>query len=493
MTVEFPEDFVWGASTSAYQIEGATRADGRGPSIWDTFQGVPGAIHHGENADIACDHYNRLEADLDLIALLGLKAYRFSIAWPRVQPDGRSNNPAGLDFYERLVDGLLARNVTPIVTLYHWDLPQALQDQGGWSNRATADCFADYASVVVRRLGDRVGRWITINEPWVAAFVGHLEGRHAPGITDEATAVTAAHHLLLAHARGLERIRDAAPRAKAGISLNLSDVLPASGTAADIAAAARVDMFENRLFLSPLFRGAYPDDAYAFWAGVTDFDFVLDGDLAAISQAMDFLGVNFYEQHRVVADPDHVRSASNIVRGARKLQPAAPITAGEVAIRPDALYSVLTRLHREWTNLPLWITESGIALHDYVGPDGRCHDPERIDYYDHHFRAAARAVEDGVPLHGYIVWSLMDNFEWAAGYRLRFGLVYVDYATQRRLPKSSARWFGEVVAGNSLPTRELLTDGQVGPIAVDQTHLKEVRQIASGASETRAPIAGEAE
>ena len=493
MATDFPKGFVWGASTSAYQIEGAVSEQGRGHSIWDTFSRVPGAVYHGDNADVACDHYHRLEADLDLMARLGLQAYRFSIAWPRVQPDGRSGSPAGLDFYDRLVDGLLARNVMPIATLYHWDLPQALQDQGGWSNRATADCFADYASVVVRRLGDRVERWITINEPWVAAFVGHLEGRHAPGISDEATAVTVAHHLLLAHARGLERIRDAAPRAKVGISLNLSDVLPASGTAADVAAAAKVDMFENRFFLSPLFRGAYPDDAYAFWAGVTDFAFVLDGDLAAISQPMDFLGVNFYEQHRVVGDPDHVCSASNIVRGARKLQPAAPVTAGDVAIRPDALYSVLTRLHREWTDLPLWITESGIALHDYVGPDGRCHDPERIDYYDRHFRAAGRAIDDGVPLHGYIVWSLMDNFEWAAGYRLRFGLVYVDYATQRRLPKSSAEWFGEVVAGNAVPTREPSTDGQVGPVAVDQAHLKEVRQIASFASETGAPIASEAD
>jgi len=476
MTTDFPKGFVWGASTSAYQIEGATGADGRGPSIWDTFVRVPGAIYHGENADIACDHYYRLEADLDLISLLGLKAYRFSIAWPRLQPDGRSINPAGLDFYDRLVDGLLARNIMPIATLYHWDLPQGLQDQGGWSSRATADSFAEYTSVVVRRLGDRIGRWITINEPWVAAFVGHLEGRHAPGIRDEAKAVTVAHHLLLAHARGLERIRDAAPRATAGISLNLSDVLPASRAEADIAAAARVDMFENRLFLSPLFRGAYPDDAYEFWAGVTDFDFVLDGDLAAISQPMDFLGVNFYEQHRVVADPDHLGSASNIVRGARKLQPAPPITASDVAIRPDALYSLLTRVHKEWTNLPLWITESGIALHDYVGPDGRCHDPERIDYYDRHFRAAARAIEDGVPLHGYILWSLMDNFEWAAGYWPRFGLVYVDYATQMRLPKTSAEWFRKVIAGNAIPTRDLLTDGQLDPTVVDQASVDSSRK-----------------
>jgi beta-glucosidase len=451
MLVTFPKGFIWGASTAAYQIEGATTEDGRGPSIWDTFVRVPGAVFHGDTGDIACDHYHRLECDLDLMARLGLKAYRFSIAWPRVQPDGRNVNPIGLDFYDRLVDGLLARGIAPMATLYHWDLPQALQDVGGWTNRATADRFADYASVVVRRLGDRVGRWITLNEPWVSAFVGHLEGRHAPGIRDEAAALAAAHHLLLAHAQGMDRIRDAAPNAKAGITLNLSHILAATQTDADIAAAARVDLFENRIFLSSLFRGRYPEDAHEFWSEVTDFAFIRDGDLAAISQPMDFLGVNFYEQHRVVADPDHVRGPSNIVRGARKLPTTPPITEGKVAIRPDALYSVLTRVTREWTKIPLWITENGIALHDYVGPDGRCHDPERIDYFAAHFRAAARAIDEGVPLEAYIVWSLMDNFEWADGYRLRFGLIHVDYATQARMFKSSAHWFAKVIAANAIP------------------------------------------
>ncbi len=451
MNVPFPKGFIWGASTSAYQVEGATTEDGRGPSIWDTFARTPGATFHGETAEIACDHYHRLDCDLDLMAQLGLKAYRFSVAWPRVQPDGRTVNPIGLDFYDRLVDGLLARGITPVATLYHWDLPQALQDEGGWTNRATSDRFGDYASVVVRRLGDRVTRWITLNEPWVSAFVGHLEGRHAPGVKDEASALQAAHHLLLAHARGMERIRSAAPSAKAGITLNLSDVLPATDSDPDIAAAARVDLFENRIFLSPLFRGGYPEDAYEFWAGVTDFDFVREGDWKAISQPMDFLGVNFYEQHRVVADPDHGRGPSNIVRGARKLPTTPPTTAGNVAIRPDALYSVLTRVHREWTQLPLWITENGIALHDYVGPDGRCHDPERIEYFAAHFRAAARAIRESVPLEAYFVWSLMDNFEWAEGYRLRFGLIHVDYPTQTRLLKSSAHWFSRVMAGNAVP------------------------------------------
>jgi beta-glucosidase len=249
----------------------------------------------------------------------------------------------------------------------------------------------------------------------------------------------------------MDRIRDAAPNAKAGITLNLSHILAAAETDADVAAAARVDLFENRIFLSPLFRGHYPKDAHEFWAGVTDFAFVQDGDLVAISQPMDFLGVNFYEQHRVVADPDHVRGPSNIVRGARKLPTTPPITEGKVAIRPDALYSVLTRVTQEWTKIPLWITENGIALHDYVGPDGRCHDPERIDYFAAHFRAAARAIDEGVPLEAYIVWSLMDNFEWADGYRLRFGLIHVDYATQARILKSSAHWFAKVIAANAIP------------------------------------------
>lgn len=474
MAASFPDGFLWGASTAAYQVEGATSADGRGPSIWDVFADTPGAVYHGDTGDIACDHYRRLETDLDLIAELGLTAYRFSVAWPRVQPDGRTLNPRGLDFYDRLVDGLLARDVTPVLTLYHWDLPQVLQDIGGWATRSTADRFADYAAEVARRLGDRVERWITINEPWVAAFVGHLEGRHAPGTCDEATAVTAVHHMLLAHGLAMERVRDAAPRAKVGITLNLSDVLPATDTPADIAAATRVDLFENRLLLSPLLRGTYPEDAPEFWSDVTDFDFVRDGDLDTISRPMDFLGVNFYEQHRVVADPDHVRGESNVVRGARKLPSTPPTSAGNVAIRPDALYAVLTRLHRDWTGLPLWITENGIALHDYVGPDGRCHDPERIAYFATHFEAAARAIADGVPLQAYLVWSLLDNFEWADGYRLRFGLVYVDYASQARLPKSSAHWLRTVIAANQLPG-----DG-TSPIPGDQDDSMRTRKAVPG-------------
>jgi len=449
--VPFPEDFVWGIATSAYQIEGAAAEDGRAPSIWDTFAHAPTRTHHGDHGDIACDHYHRLDADLDLISSLGLSAYRFSISWGRVMAAaGGSPNGAGLDFYERVVDGLLGRGIEPVVTLYHWDLPQWLQDKGGWESRDTAEYFGEFVEAALGRLGDRVPRWITINEPYCAAFLGHLAGLHAPGIKDEAIAVTAAHHLLLAHARALERIRNLAPRARAGITLNLSDVQPGSRAADDVAAAARVDLVENRLFLAPVLHGTYPDDAFDFWADVTDFDFVQDGDLAAISRQLDFLGVNFYEQHRVVADSGNRGSVSDIVRGTHKLTPAPPVSAGGVAVRPDALFNVLTRVHREWTDLPLWITENGLALHDYVGPDGRCHDPERIQYLAEHFRAAARAMAQGVPLHGYLVWSLMDSFEWAEGYSLRFGLVYVDYATQVRTPKSSARWLQRVVSTNTV-------------------------------------------
>jgi beta-glucosidase len=448
----FPAGFVWGSATAAYQIEGAAAEDGRTPSIWDVFSHTPGRTLHGDTGDVACDHYHRLGADLDLIASLGLRAHRWSVSWSRVKPsaDG-TTNAAGLDFYERVVDGLLERGVDPVGTLYHWDMPQWLQDKGGWAARDTAEYFGDFAEAVLERVGDRVPRWITVNEPYCSSFIGHLEGRHAPGLTDEATAVATAHHLLLAHARALARIRALAPDAKAAITLNLSDVHPAGDSDEDRAAAARVDLVENRMFLSPLFKGGYPEDAGEFYAGITDFGFVRDGDLEAIGAPQDFIGVNFYEQHRVAADPAHVRDIGNIVRGARKLDPEPPVTAGNVAIRPEALYNLLTRVHREWTDLPVWVTENGLAANDYADPEGRCHDPERIDYLAGHFRAAARAIEDGVPLEAYLVWSLMDNFEWAEGYGKRFGLVYVDYPTQTRIPKSSARWFSRVIAANAVP------------------------------------------
>jgi beta-glucosidase len=447
----FPDGFVWGSATAAYQIEGASGEDGRTPSIWDVFAHTPGRTRHGDHGDIACDHYHRLDADLELMSSLGLQAYRFSLSWSRVKPEpGGATNAAGLDFYDRVVDGALARGIQPVVTLYHWDLPQWLQDKGGWATRDVAEHFGDFTGAVLERLGDRVPRWITLNEPYCFTFIGHLEGRHAPGLRDEATAVSTVHHAMLAHGQALARIRDQAPNAYAGITLNLSDPLPASDSEADRAAAARVDLVENRMFLSPLLRGEYPPDAAGFYAGVTDLGFVRPGDLELISAPIDFLGVNFYEQHLIAADAGEQPPPANIVRGTRKLRPEPPVTAGNVGIRPEALYNILTRVHREWTDRPLWITENGLALNDYTGPDGRCHDPERIDYFAAHFAAAARAVAEGVPLEAYLVWSLMDNFEWADGYSKRFGIVYVDYPTQTRIPKSSANWLRRVIVENAV-------------------------------------------
>jgi beta-glucosidase len=447
----FPDGFVWGSATAAYQIEGAASEDGRTPSIWDVFAHTPGRTRHGDHADIACDHYHRLDADLDLMSSLGLQAYRFSVSWSRVRPEpGGATNAAGLDFYDRVVDGALARGIQPVVTLYHWDLPQWLQDKGGWASRDVANHFADFTSAVLYRLGDRVQRWITLNEPYCFTVIGHLEGRHAPGLRDEPTTVATVHNALLAHGHALATIRAQAPDAHAGITLNLSDPLPATDSEADRAAAARVDLVENRMFLSPLLRGEYPPDAAEFYAGITDFGFVRPGDLELISAPIDFLGINFYEQHRIVADSGAQPPAGNITRGTRKLTPQPPVTDGNVAIRPDGLYNVLTRVHREWTDRPLWITENGLALNDYAGPDGRCHDPERIDYFAAHFAAAARAIADGVPLEAYLVWSLMDNFEWADGYGKRFGIVYVDFPTQARIPKSSAYWLSRVIAANAV-------------------------------------------
>ncbi|HWE89790.1 MAG TPA: GH1 family beta-glucosidase [Pseudonocardiaceae bacterium] len=445
--VSFPDGFIWGSSTAAYQIEGAVAEDGRTPSIWDTFSHTPGKVAHDDTGDIACDHYHRADDDLDLVRDLGFRTYRFSVAWPRIKPElNGPTNPIGLDFYDRIVDGLLARGIDPVVTLYHWDLPQYLQDKGGWASRDTVEHFGEFVDAVVERLGDRVPRWITLNEPYCSSYISHWEGRHAPGIRDEATAVATVHQLLLGHARAVEILR-ARTSGKVGITLNLSDPHPASERAEDRAAAARVDLIENRIFLDPLFGRGYPADAATHYAGVTDFSFVHDGDLRRIAAPLDFLGVNYYEQHIVTADPDDPD------RGFRKLPPTPPVTAGRVGVRPDGLFNILTRVHRDWTaGLPLWITENGLALHDYVTPDGHCHDPERIEYFDGHFRAAHRAIEAGVPLEAFIVWSLMDNFEWAEGYRLRFGLVHVDYATQTRTPKSSAAWLAQVIERNGLTT-----------------------------------------
>jgi len=438
----FPDPFLWGVATSAYQIEGAVDADGRGRSIWDTFVRKPGAILHGDTGDIAADHYHRLDDDLDLLAELGVKAYRFSIGWPRVQPDGAGKlNPRGIDFYRRLLEGLAERGVEPMVTLFHWDLPQALDDRGGWLARDTASRFADYCALVLGELGDLARRWITLNEPWCSAFLGYYEGRFAPGHRDYLEACTAVHHLLLAHGLAVEAIRAAAPLVEVGLTCNHADIVPASSD--DERAANAADMEENRLFLEPVFLGAYPADAPARFR---DEELVRDGDLALIAARLDFFGVNYYVREVVAADPAEPH------RGWRRVPATGDVTSKGDGIAPDGLTSVLERIARDYApKLPLYVTESGAPFNDYAAPDGRVNDPERIEYLAQHLRAARAAIDAGVDLRGYFVWSLLDNFEWDSGYAMRFGLVYVEYASQRRIPKASAHWYREVIRANRLP------------------------------------------
>jgi beta-glucosidase len=437
--MRFPDGFLWGAATAAYQIEGAVSEDGRGPSIWDTFSHTPGAVLRGDTGDIACDHYHRWPADLDLLSSLGVNSYRFSVAWPRVLPTGDGDvNIKGLDFYDRLTDGLLERGITPMVTLYHWDLPQGLQDRGGWASRDTAFRFADYAQVVHERLGDRVPYWLTLNEPYCSAFVGHLDGTHAPGLRDERVAVTALHHLLLGHGLAVQALRAGGVTGQVGITCNLTSVRAASTDPADQEAARRLDLHENRMFLDPLFRGEYPLDAVAQYG---DLDFVRDDDLAAISAPLDYFGINYYERHAVRA------SAADPVRGWERVPPAEPTLTG-IGVDPRGLREILERVHRDYTSLPLVVTETGLALHDYVGPDGEVADDERIAFFDGHVRAAHEALANGVPLFGFFPWSFLDNFEWASGYGVRYGLYYVDYATQERRPKRSAAWYQQLIRAN---------------------------------------------
>lgn len=443
-SIRFPEGFLWGVATAAYQIEGGYAEDGRGPSIWDTFSRQPGAVGRGDTGDIACDHYHRWESDLDLLAELGVNSYRFSISWSRIFPTGSGAvNEAGLDFYERLVDGLIARGIKPMATLYHWDLPQALQDAGGWANRDTVDHFVAYARVVHARLGEKVTHWLTLNEPYCIAFLGNLEGRHAPGLRDEATAITVVHHLLLAHGKAVRALREDGVVGQVGITCNLSSPHPASDSAADIAACRRLDLYENRLFLDPLFRGEYPQDAREYYRGISDFSFVHDGDMQIIAEPLDYFGINYYERHFVEADP------ADPVRGWRRVPPAQPTTVG-TGVNPDGLREVLVRVSSDYTSLPLAITETGLSLHDYVNPEGEIVDTERIDFYDSHIRAAHAAIELGVNLVGFYPWSFMDNFEWSWGYGYRFGVYFVDYRTQERIAKHSARWLSKVTRANGI-------------------------------------------
>ncbi|MFI9642369.1 GH1 family beta-glucosidase [Micromonospora sp. NPDC051925] len=454
----FPPGFLWGAATAAYQIEGAAAEGGRTPSIWDTFSHTEGRVVAGHTGDVACDHYHRMPDDVRLMAELGLQSYRFSVSWPRVQPGGSgAANQQGLDFYRRLVDELLANGIEPWLTLYHWDLPQPLEDAGGWPVRDTAGRFADYASLVADAVGDRVKYWTTLNEPWCSAFAGYGSGSHAPGRSDGADAVRAGHHLMLGHGLAVQALRAKLPQAQLGVTVNLYPVDPASDAPADVDAARRIDGLANRFFLDPLLRGSYPADLTADLSEVTDFGHVRDGDLEIISTPLDMVGVNYYSRYVVAApvpgeDPEkYWRTPSSWPgsEGVRFVTRGVPVTDMDWEIDAPGLVETLRRVHEEYTDLPLYVTENGSAFVDTV-QDGQVDDVDRLAYFDAHLRASHEAIGAGVPLRGYFAWSLMDNFEWAWGYTKRFGMVWVDYDTQVRIPKSSARWYAEVIRRNGL-------------------------------------------
>ena len=463
--LSFPDGFLWCVGTASYQVEGAADADGKGPSIWDTFSHVSGKILHDDNGDVACDQYHRIESDADLMAELGIPAYRFSVSWPRVQPDGKGRvNEAGLDYYRHLVELLSARGITALLTLYHWDLPQALQDEGGWANRDTAYRFADYAHVVASALGDRVALWSTLNEPWVSAFEGYAKGRLAPGIRDLGAAVKASHHLLLGHGLAARVVAEATgPKSKVGIALNLSPVSSVTKSAEDVAAARRLDAHLNRWFLDPVLKGRYPAELLDECLRLAGGDFLRDGDLETIRAQIDFLGANYYESRRVAAAP--AREERGAVPGApggptyvdwlgvvdRRREDLARTSKGW-AIDPAGLTELLLGLRADYGDIPLFVTENGAAFADYVDPEGHVKDPERVEFLRQHFAAAHAAIAQGVDLRGYSVWSLLDNYEWADGYSQRFGIVFVDYGTQQRIPKSSAYWMRDVIAANAVDT-----------------------------------------
>ncbi|WP_372727622.1 GH1 family beta-glucosidase [Nocardioides sp.] len=464
-SVQFPPDFLWGSATASYQIEGAIHEDGRTDSIWDAFCRVPGAVLGGDSGAVADDHYHRMRDDVALMKSLNLGSYRFSVAWPRVRPDGGAANPRGLAFYDRLVDELLAQGITPWTTLYHWDLPQALEEKGGWTSRDTVDRFVEYALTVHDALKDRVSVWTTLNEPWCSAFLGYSGGQHAPGRQEGGAGLVAAHHLLLAHGLTVQELRRRQPDASLGITLNLTHAEPADpDDPVDVDAARRIDALQNRVFLDPILRGEYPADLLADTEELGWQHVIADGDLATISAPIDVLGVNYYHGNHVSGHP-----RTDVV-GAGSVQPERPTTTPFVSaehvtfpsrglpltdmgweIQPWGLRDLLLRLDADYTLPRIYITENGAAFPDRPSADGAVHDPDRIAYVDAHLRQLKEAMDAGVDVGGYFVWSLLDNFEWAYGYSKRFGIVYVDYETQERVPKDSAHWYASVAATGRLP------------------------------------------
>jgi beta-glucosidase len=446
-TFQFPEHFIWGAATSSYQIEGAWNEDGKGESIWDRFSHTPGKIIDGSNGDMACDHYHRWPEDIALMQMLNFQAYRFSIAWPRILPDGVGRvNQKGLDFYSRLVDGLLAAGITPFATLYHWDLPQVLQDKGGWPERFMVDAFAEYADVVTRHLGDRVKNWMTHNEPWCISFLSYQIGEHAPGWQDHTAALQAAHHVLLSHGRAVPIIRANSPQAEVGIVLNLNQTYAASPSHADYQAARWFDGWFNRWFLDAVYGRHYPADMVAAFSQhlPNGLDFVQAGDMEEIAIHTDFLGINYYSR-AVLRDESAKDNLSRVVDPAVNEH-----TEMNWEVYPDGLFELLTRLHVDYRVPKIYIAENGASYSDGPTGDGRIPDTRRLNYLRDHFIACHRALQIGVPLAGYFAWSFMDNFEWAKGYLQRFGIVWVDYETQQRIPKDSALWYRDVIARNAV-------------------------------------------
>jgi beta-glucosidase len=436
-SLSFPEGFLWGAGTSAYQIEGAASSDGRGVSIWDTFCRIPGKVRGGDTGDVATDHYHRWKEDVALMRDLGLRSYRFSVSWPRIQPDGvGATNERGLDFYRYLVDELLEAAIVPVLTLFHWDLPQSLQDAGGWPARETAYRFADYATLVFEALGDRVPYWLTVNEPWCPAFLGYGQGVHAPGVVDEQQSVRAAHHLLLAHGLAVQVMR-ATSRDHAQLGIVLDPQPPSSDSSdrEDPEAVRRAEGIHNRLFLDSILKGAYPEDVLSDLAEHVDLSHIRDDDLRTISTPIDVLGINYYR--RLEVGPKHA---------------GLPTTDLGWEIDSSGLFDILVHVYTTYGPIPLLITENGAAYNDDVGPEGQVRDPARTSYLEQHVRAAWDVIQAGIDVRGYFVWSLLDNFEWSEGYAGRFGLVYVDYASQQRIPKDSARWYQQVMAENGLVT-----------------------------------------
>lgn len=432
----------WGTATAAYQVEGAPAEGGRTPSIWDDFSRRPGAVLHGDTGDVACDLYHRWDPALAALRWLGVSVYRFSVSWSRLVPRAGEVNAEGVAYYRRVARSLLDAGIAPVVTLYHWDLPSWLDARGGWLARDVVDEFEFFVRAVVDGLGDLVSHWITVNEPYCVAVHGYLSGFHAPGRRDPEEALRAATKVLGAHGRAVAVLREAVPAHRVGVAVNLVDVHAVSEAPADRRAADRIDLAENRLFLEPLCRGRLPEDgAEIFGAGIWRRA-TAGADLTGVDAPIDFFGVNYYEQHVVTArDAEH-----EMVPGARKLPAAPPTSANGVAVRPEGFAAVLRRVHREWTAAPIWVCEVGIGLHDYVGPDGECRDPERVEFFDAYLTALGGVAAEGVPIETFIAWTLQDNFEWNQGYQLRYGLFYTDFPTGRTRPKTSAHRYRELIA-----------------------------------------------